>query len=334
MSVQKWVEQQKALIQKEKKRATNELLASQRKKRHESLEERALAATESSQKQLRSEIEELTETLQKHKIDSDATKSRFRLSEKRLKDSLTNKDNEITSLKDDIEELTMKYSKAQTKIDELSKMKSSSKRKKKQKKKIMDSAVQEKDAKKDHCFDDSAACLVDNKEKDQDEEALNTKSDEQHESNETLNSTSDEKAIEVIKNRIDLIEQPTEGWLRKHLHDDTAVNQGDGKTSDKVFFTPSKRKEYDPLKYSSTPQTVTSTEQNLKNRLPVNDSESFDNLQNLANDNRIVTYGNGTQKEMLPDGTKIVRFSNGDVKTTYSTIGIIVYYYAESKVRC
>jgi hypothetical protein len=52
----------------------------------------------------------------------------------------------------------------------------------------------------------------------------------------------------------------------------------------------------------------------------------------LGNGRKIITYGNGTEKEMFPDGTSVIRFLNGDIKMTYENDGVVVYYYATSKV--
>ncbi|KAL3759607.1 hypothetical protein ACHAWU_009754 [Discostella pseudostelligera] len=48
---------------------------------------------------------------------------------------------------------------------------------------------------------------------------------------------------------------------------------------------------------------------------------------------KIVNYKNGTQKEVLPDGTTTISFANGDRKRTYANEkeGIVVYYYASTK---
>ena len=50
---------------------------------------------------------------------------------------------------------------------------------------------------------------------------------------------------------------------------------------------------------------------------------------------QIVTYENGTTKEVLPDGTITISFANGDRKRTYANEkkGIEVYYYATTQVR-
>eukprot|EP00978_Attheya_sp_CCMP212_P020096 scaffold57136_cov47-Attheya_sp.AAC.6 len=51
----------------------------------------------------------------------------------------------------------------------------------------------------------------------------------------------------------------------------------------------------------------------------------------LGNGRKIITYGNGTEKEVFPDGTSVIRFLNGDIKMTYENDGVVVYYYATSK---
>lgn len=49
---------------------------------------------------------------------------------------------------------------------------------------------------------------------------------------------------------------------------------------------------------------------------------------------QILSYKNGTMKEVLPDGTTTISFANGDRKRTYANEkkGIVVYYYASTKV--
>lgn len=55
--------------------------------------------------------------------------------------------------------------------------------------------------------------------------------------------------------------------------------------------------------------------------------------QGGARASQIVTYQNGTTKEVLPDGTTTISFANGDRKRTYANEkkGIEVYYYAATK---
>ncbi|CAM9099496.1 unnamed protein product [Chrysoparadoxa australica] len=60
-------------------------------------------------------------------------------------------------------------------------------------------------------------------------------------------------------------------------------------------------------------------------------TQAHDKLEQLHADGRKTTwFKNGTQKELLPDGSSFVRFANGDVKQTLSS-GVVVYTYAEAK---
>ena len=54
-----------------------------------------------------------------------------------------------------------------------------------------------------------------------------------------------------------------------------------------------------------------------------------------ARSQTITQYKNGTQKEVMSDGTTTISFANGDRKRTYANEkkGIVVYYYAATKVR-
>lgn len=323
----------------------NEILASQRKKRHESLEERAAIASESSQKQLRSEIEQLTESLQKQRIDADAAKSRFRLSEKRLKDSISTKEDEIISLKEEIEQLATKYASAQTKIEELSKVRPKVKKKKIEKNKdaqIMESKQSQMHDNTRIDGNDGAASTLSPKHtrQDQDENDLNyincSENEEKCASEEiTLKVKKDEEAIATIRKRHDLIEEPKEEWLNKHINgNDGQTKREDFQDTNSSHDSSMKDKIYDPSKYCSTPQTLMTKENKPTGRDLRNDQQnkSRDFFNNKIHKNHTMMYKNGTQKTSLPDGTIIMRFSNGDVKTTYSTVGIVVYYYAESKV--
>ena len=55
----------------------------------------------------------------------------------------------------------------------------------------------------------------------------------------------------------------------------------------------------------------------------------------LSTKNRIMTYKNRTKKEVTHDGATTISFANGDRKRTYANEkkGVIVYYYASTKVR-
>mmetsp|Transcript_6311 Transcript_6311/g.13730 ORF Transcript_6311/g.13730 Transcript_6311/m.13730 type:complete len:1464 (+) Transcript_6311:110-4501(+) len=63
------------------------------------------------------------------------------------------------------------------------------------------------------------------------------------------------------------------------------------------------------------------------------DGGAIDDHQHAPTKSQIFTYKNGTQKEVLPDGTTTISFANGDRKRTYTNEkkGIVVYYYAATK---
>jgi len=293
------------LLKKERKRVMNDHLASQRKHRLDSLEESAAAVSLNNQKQLRSEIESLKSTLQKLQIESDTTKSKFRLTEKRLRDIISERAGTISSLKVEITELNEKYIEIKQEKDELSKFKRSyeSKKKKKIRMKKDDKPQQAPLDENESKQADQSVTKEDMSVSDITDKYNNVEVKDREETN---IARSDKEALRVINSRKDLIETPTETWLQKHLQ---LHNQKD---DDQAVLTPSKNRVYDPANY--TP----------KNNVPKGGKSNIDQ--------RLITYHNGTQKEILTDGTIIVRFTNGDTKTTYSHIGIVVYYYAESKV--
>ncbi len=243
------------------------MLASQRKKRQESLEERAAAATQLSQKQLQSEIDELTETLQKLRIEFDASKSRFRLNEKRLKDIIASREDEITSLKSDIEQLTVKYTKVQSQLEDLSRTRTSAKKKKKKKhKEISEKPLEESPVQDGTKSTDDRDGLIEESPvqdgtKSADgrddfilEERLKTNEEDKEvtipsskQEDETVGKTpqqreKDKEAIEVIKKHGDLIQQPQEEWLSRHLQE-----KYDGKDRIESYSTSTNGKKYDPL---------------------------------------------------------------------------------------
>jgi hypothetical protein len=47
---------------------------------------------------------------------------------------------------------------------------------------------------------------------------------------------------------------------------------------------------------------------------------------------QFVTCGNGSTKEIHTNGTTVIRYPNGDVKTYSADNGTIAYHYAASKV--
>ena len=83
------------------------------------------------------------------------------------------------------------------------------------------------------------------------------------------------------------------------------------------------RKPYNPTDYcSDAPQTEIAT------------APQFQGAVSTARTSQVFTYPNGTQKEVMTDGTTTISFANGDKKRTYSNEkkGIVVYYYAATKV--
>jgi hypothetical protein len=348
-SVQKWVEQQRLSIKKERKRATNDIMTTQRKKRQEGLEERAASAAANSQKRLRAEIEALSATLQKQKIDNDVSKSRCRLNEKRLRDLISERDETIDSLRKDNEALDIKCIKLETERDDLLKFKSDTMKKKKKKKKHIVETPPSKNMYDTQSGREDIPNTQKVIKKKVDGDSINIQNDQNDrctnrlEANEHKNSEEDiqkeiitcqesqqqqcdEEAIRVITNHQDLIEEPTEEWLQKHLQ---GINHQNPDTSDHSYITPMKGKKYKPEKYGMTPQREELPPQSSNIILKKNENGV---QQSNAADRRVMIYTNGTRKETLPDGTVIVRFTNGDMKTTYSNIGITVYYYNESKV--
>lgn len=340
-NVRNWAEQQRSLIKKERKRVMNDVLSSQRKKRQQEQEERAAAAAMDSQKQLRGEVETLETTLQKLKVDHDVTKSRFRLNEKKLRDLISERDKTIEFLRKDIESLNTKHTRMQKERNDLFKFKEDTLRKKKKKKKQnnlnqspnLEQNHTDKDKEKSRgdssIYEETATCVrevIDPTDPQSDQENISTLGEcQEHQC--------DKEAIRIIATRQDLVEKPTEEWLQKHL-EGFQNRETDKKIIDDQdcsFITPMKRKTYNPEKYGNTPHP------SVQEDTPPESSKYEDNQieQSLSQANSMqrsaVKYRNGTQKEILPDGTIVVKFTNGDTKTTYSNIGIVVYYYAESK---
>ncbi len=349
----------------------NDAMVCQRRERKKKLEDRAAEATLVSQKQAREEIENLKSALQKQKIDADASKSRQRLNEKRLRDMVTERDQKITVLQEDLEAIQERNSKLVKKRDELIKERDiqAAARKKKSKKKkpskekysvrsgeeegsrkIMNESIEDNEMRKpdiDACLK-STSSVVEPDTKEEDIARENEGSECLH-SSDISNSGNgsrnlDKNAIRVITSNQDLFDEPTEDWLQRHLndlkmthHSSTQVSECQSVGSKLSHCTPTKKGMYDPTKYHTqmeTPQTEKSKASSVENNIHQLESNHLSRPQERrgADGRKIVTYKNGTQKEMLLDGTSIVRFTNGDIKTTYSNVGIVVYYYAESKV--
>lgn len=157
----------------------------------------------------------------------------------------------------------------------------------------------------------------------------------------------DKDASKILASNNDLIEGPKENWLRCELSEmkkcsDAYLTRGpqDVDTVKNVskslaFHTPMKGKPYNPTDYSNEPRQHGNVTQNANSNVHASESSVTVNYpQNkMVSNQRMITFQNGTTKESLPDGTMIVRFTNGDIKTAYANLGITVYYYAEAMVR-
>jgi hypothetical protein len=381
----KWKDNQRTLIQKEKQRTANCAMVSKRKKRKEKLEEQAAEEARFSHKRTREEIDSLKAALHKQTLDADAVKSRHRLSEKRWKDMISDRNNKIIELQDDLESMVSKNQKVKDEKGELSRRLESEiaerkKLEKKMEKRQQRSARKQKPITSNGDGNTELTCSIDHPAEDENKgNEPNTQDGGNTEPDHSVHSTvtgseavcscpsppvthqddvvlaekvyrdhkqQDEDATNIISSNKDLIEEPKENWLRCTLSDkklqiptQAQKIQTGFQTTDTIsnlptslsFNTPMKGKPYNPSDYSSEPHTHDIPVQNHE----YNFGGAMDNLQEkiLGNAQRIITFQNGTTKETLPDGTTIVRFTNGDIKTSYTNIGTIVYYYAEAKVR-
>lgn len=308
----KWKNQQRTLIEKEKKRVNNSIMISQRKKRQEKLEEQAAEAVQFSSKKAREEINGLTESLNKSRVEMDVIKSRHRLNEKRWKDMISERDKRILELRQELDssieaqekskaENTTLLEKIDRLIEENRRMKSKLKKKSKEATKVQDN-TKAKEARDENSLDSVRDV--------REEQCCNVK-------RALLDDPiiMDNDLLRSINTHPDLLPEPKEDWLRANskADDDTCQPTADDTQAN---HTPSIDR---PKKESRTffPPSETSRS---------NSNHRDDNAGS-----RMTTYQNGTVKETLPDGTTIVRFVNGDVKTSYKNIGITVYYYHESK---
>mmetsp|Transcript_15320 Transcript_15320/g.28846 ORF Transcript_15320/g.28846 Transcript_15320/m.28846 type:complete len:847 (+) Transcript_15320:1213-3753(+) len=369
----KWKDNQRSLIQKERQRASNSLMLNERMKRQGKLEEQAAEASQLSYRKVREEIESLKELLKKQKIETDTVKSRHRLREKRWKDMIAERDKQILSLNEEMQKISkVNDDLTEEKANLAQKLEQMAKEKKKRKKKSISVGedhrnIQESSGKenamsqnyvKGNHYDDGGRDKDDCKKSSQDNgpntgkvdetmrmdtateglideptsdepDSLNNHCDQNHHDIEN-----DKDLARIIISHKDLLENPTEEWLRCHL--DVLQCKSNGKPREEYglisdtceldhpvsnFFTPLKERVYDPSKYAVT---VKKSSNNDKRNSKVKEEK-------LLNGTKIVTFHNGTVKETLPDGTIIVRFTNGDVKTSYGNIGITVYFYSDSK---
>jgi len=159
-----------------------------------------------------------------------------------------------------------------------------------------------------------------------------------------------------------LTEEPTEHWLQRHLAklnnannqlgvkmmDNHDNNTEDIDSTQVVGGDQQQRKPYNAADYdanqdgNSIPQIVTALSPSMQhvegggelgdNGLPQYQQQV---TGTQSRSQTITQYKNGTQKEVMSDGTTTISFANGDRKRTYANEkkGIVVYYYAATKVR-
>jgi len=391
-TVQRWVDQQKFCLKREKERLANSTMAIERKKKLDLLEEKATAAVEQNHKKAKEEIESLKAEIQKLKIDSDAFKSRARLSDKRLRDIISDKDTKLRANTEEVTSLQERNKDLTAKLEDYNRKVTSLKRRLSRSVQVVDGA---------HCSHDIHV--------NPEQKNMNLKSSDLNElSAEIYNSTKDEsdewtKNIDILRNihveetdipdevdsestalralseYPDLIEEPTESWLQKHLDclhghsikTKTEINQDCTATATKEIAVEEVAETCTPIRPaakidkespvtgsikisidSSESQSFTTPASKIDKESPVTGSVkiSTDSSESqrfttpsktisthkdtciVPNSRRIVQYQNGTQKETSADGTTIIRYINGDVKTSYINTGIIIYYYASSKV--
>mmetsp|Transcript_12067 Transcript_12067/g.18015 ORF Transcript_12067/g.18015 Transcript_12067/m.18015 type:complete len:599 (-) Transcript_12067:245-2041(-) len=98
-NTQKWVKEQRALIQRDRHRTTNAAMVLQRKKQLDHSDRRRVAA-EKAKKREQEEIDALCATIEKLKMDLNASKDRHKSNEKKLKERIREREEEIQQLRD------------------------------------------------------------------------------------------------------------------------------------------------------------------------------------------------------------------------------------------
>jgi hypothetical protein len=315
----------------------------QRKKRQEQLEEEAKEAAAFSSKKAKEEITALKESLHKQKVESDAAKSRHRLNEKRLRDMITDREKQIASVTEELKTIQLKnlslMDQKEVFLSRIKELERKIQKKSKKNKQIQENANNE-------TVEDSYVEECDSKppSNNRNDVIENDVTFQRHllpvDQVDTTDEDEypDEETARAITENVDLVQGTTESWLRNHLdriyqRDDVVRDDNKNAIGDH-FCTPTKVKPYDPSKYKTQSsqkegRNGLNTPCTVDKDVPV--SSTLRNEHGVSSTRRVVTYSNGTEKEILPDGTTICRFANGDIKTTYANIGIVVYYYAKSK---
>ena len=148
-----------------------------------------------------------------------------------------------------------------------------------------------------------------------------------------------------------LTEEPTEHWLQRHLAKLDSANDrlrakveeypnvgGDDDDDDGAALRAGGDRPYDATNYGGM-RAGHPTSGSVKTPIPAvvaapSPSNDSGKLSQTRRTSHVHTYKNGTRKEVLDDGTTTISFPNGDRKRTYANEkeGIVVYYYAETKV--
>lgn len=338
----------------------------ERKKKLDVLEEKAAAAVEYNHKKAREEIEVLKAEIQKLKIDSDAFKSRARLSDKRLREMISDKDNKLRASAEENASLQERNKDLTSKLDDNSRKITSLKRRLSQSQLVKthnhDSQVDLELIEAFQRANEFKECIEETRsphsqccETDEWAENVEFRGFNSIEVGKFPNEIdTDSKALRALSKHQDLIEEPTECWLRKHLdllHDQSMRMKAESKQdSTATVMMESAAEELPKIQtpIKSAPKVDQSSPMTISTKSSLGHAESYSfvtpsktsssqptdkEVNMLSNNRRIVRYQNGTQKEILRDGTVIIRYTNGDVKTSYLNAGIIVYYYASSKVK-
>lgn len=131
-------------------------------------------------------------------------------------------------------------------------------------------------------------------------------------------------------------EEDADVWLERNLNQKSKEAPAANSTASQ--HGPGNRKPYNAADYGAPANMSSATA--TQNHYVGTSSPAFSNLNGAPSgtpkSSQFFTYQNGTQKEVLSDGTTTVYFTNGDRKRTYANEkkGIVVYYYAATQVRC
>jgi hypothetical protein len=142
-------------------------------------------------------------------------------------------------------------------------------------------------------------------------------------------------------------EEDTDIWLERNLNELNGVNHKPEKSTETpaaistaaTHHESGNRKPYNAADYGAPANAISTNAPAQNHHVAATASPAFSNLNGAPSgtpkSSQFFTYQNGTQKEVLSDGTTTVYFTNGDRKRTYANEkkGIVVYYYAATQVR-